>query len=147
MFSSRNALFILASMVVSCALAYEARTVSITDTRYTDGLATSFDLAFGQGSAANAQAFFANATTTTVTIASSLLEVTDILANANDVNLTFTGGRTTRTLKTNTFQTNAKGGRICVSNLAFQADSGRAQGQGQQLGRDTPVLLEPPAIY
>ncbi len=93
MFSSRNALFILASMVVSCALAYEARTVSITDTRYTDGLATSFDLAFGQGSAANAQAFFANATTTTVTIASSLLEVTDILANANDVNLTFTGGR------------------------------------------------------
>ncbi len=95
----------------------------------------------------NAQAFFANATTTTVTIASSLLEVTDILANANDVNLTFTGGRTTRTLKTNTFQTNAKGGRICVSNLAFQADSGRAQGQGQQLGRDTPVLLEPPAIY
>jgi hypothetical protein len=41
----------------------------------------------------NAQAFFANATTTTVTIASSLLEVTDILANANDVNLTFTGGR------------------------------------------------------
>ena len=72
----------------------------------------------------NSQAYFANVTTAAVTIASSLLEVTDILANANDVNLTFTGDRTTRMLKTNTFQTNAKGGRICVSNLAFQAASG-----------------------
>ena len=54
MFISRKSLFILASTVVSYTLAYEARTVSITDTHYTDGLATSFDLAFGQGSAANA---------------------------------------------------------------------------------------------
>ena len=70
--------------------------------------------------AEKSQAFFANATTATVTIASSLLEVTDIIANESDVDLTFTGGRSSRTLKTNTFQANAEGGRICVSNLAFE---------------------------
>ncbi len=36
------------------AFAYEARTVAITDTHMADGLATSFDLAFGAGQATNA---------------------------------------------------------------------------------------------
>ena len=83
----------------------------------------------------NSQAYFANATTAAVTIASSLLEVTDIIANTRDVDLTFTGDRTTRKLKANTFQVNDQGGRICVSNLAFEvvSDNDINVGQGRTL--------------
>ncbi len=40
---------IMFGVVSSCALAYEARTVSITDTHYDGGFATSFDLASLKG--------------------------------------------------------------------------------------------------
>ncbi|MBQ6245746.1 MAG: hypothetical protein IJK04_02685, partial [Kiritimatiellae bacterium] len=44
----------IAVAAFSAATAYEARTVSIADTHYADGLASSFDLVFGAGNVTNA---------------------------------------------------------------------------------------------
>lgn len=68
-------------------------------------------------------AYFLNSTTTTVTIASSLVEVKDLIAYERNIVVTFTGGKD-RKLKADTFQTDASGGRICVSNLEFEVASG-----------------------
>ncbi len=71
--------------------------------------------------------------TAKVSVVSALLEVNKMYCSENDVVLVFTGGKDHK-LKTGTFDTNAAGGSICFSNIAFEVtNNGMEINQGRTM--------------
>ena len=79
------------------------------------------------------EAYFAGGTTAKVSVVSALAEVNKMYCSENDVVLVFTGGKDHK-LKTGTFDTNAAGGSICFSNIAFEVtNNGMEINQGRTM--------------